>query len=193
MFPPALPGEGFRPALLCSEACCLGPMPLCYKKWLLGQGFQEEKDGLKLRQWNDGLESWIYVTAIVLGKWFIYIFCLHYLFTPDFLSKWLIWYLWYTSSAVQFWIYKAAHQKFRLHHLKSDILEGCGFLFSTLCVSVQHLQNGIILPLTSEGFCAYKFIKVCKMFRYYSNRHRRKTWKGHSNYLHSRVWILYSK
>lgn len=34
------------------------------KMWSLGQGRQEEKDGLKLRQWNNGLESWIYVTAI---------------------------------------------------------------------------------------------------------------------------------
>lgn len=36
----------------------------CYKKWLLEQGFQEEKGGLKLRQWNNGLESWIYVIVI---------------------------------------------------------------------------------------------------------------------------------
>lgn len=46
-------------------------MLLYYKKWLLRQGLQGEKDSLKLRQWNNGLESChmsLYVTVTCTGQ-----------------------------------------------------------------------------------------------------------------------------
>lgn len=107
-------------------------------------------------------------------------------------SELLVCYSWYTSRTVLFLIYE-------VHTKNSDLITSsltylrAGSFYFQLCVSAQHLQTRIVVVLASKEFSAYKSIKVCKMFRYYSNRHCRKTWKGHSNYLHSRVWILCSK
>lgn len=45
----------------------IDPCLICYKARLLGQGFEDGKESLKSRQLSNGLERWIYVTAIGTG------------------------------------------------------------------------------------------------------------------------------